>query len=77
MRWFNGKGEAWEVDITVASSLNGANQDGRVAADIYLDHIAGQHKELGLRVHKQRGSPSQSSSGQVKVNRAYPRFRPT
>ena len=77
MRQFNGKGEIRELDITMRWWLDGADHDGRVAADIHLDHIAGQHKEPALRVHKQRGSPSLQTSGQVKVNRRPPRFRPT
>ena len=54
MRQFNGKGEVRELDITIRRWLDGVDQDGRVAADIYLDHIASQHEEPGLRVQEQR-----------------------
>ena len=54
MRQFNGKGEVRELDITIRRWLDGVDQDGRVAADIYLDHIASLHEEPGLRVQEQR-----------------------
>ena len=43
-----------QLDITIRRWLDGVDQDGRVAADIYLDHIASQHEEPGLRVQEQR-----------------------
>ena len=54
MRWFNGKGEIWEVNLTVARSLSGADQDGRAAAYAHGRPIAIHHEQSHLGVQERR-----------------------
>jgi hypothetical protein len=56
VRWFNGKGEVWEVDLTVSGSLNCADQDGRAAAHVHDRPIAIHHEQSGLSVQERRAS---------------------